>query len=171
MKLLIAYSSKNGVAKKCAEMLASYLSPTVEYDVIDIEKTMPDLSEYDCAVIGGSIRMAKFSKGLKTFLKKNKNVLSNMHSALYICCGFSHLYEEYRDIVAPRKLSFSLGIHHFGGELKPDKLRGFDKIVVRSMRKRINEADFEDSDEVELSLPEIIPENIKLVAESIKNIK
>ncbi len=171
MKLLIAYSSRNGVARRCAEMLASFLPPTIEYDLIDVDKATPDLSKYDCAVIGGSIRMAKFSKQLKAFLKKNKNTLSNMESALYICCGLSHLYEEYQGIVAPRKIHFSLGIHHFGGELKPDKLHGFDKLVVRSMRKKINEADFEDSDEVELSLPEIIPENIKLLAESIKKLR
>ena len=61
-------------------------------------------------------------------------------------------------------------MHHFGGELKPDKLRGFDKLVVRSMRKSIREADFEDDDLLDLSLPEIIPENIKLLADLIKNI-
>ncbi len=171
MKLLVAYSSKNGVTRRCAEMLVSSLPHTVEYDVIDIEKATPDLAGYDCAVLGGSVRMAKFSRAMRAFLKKNKNTISNMESALYICCGFSHLYEEYRDIVAPRKIHFSLGIHHFGGELKPDKLHGFDKLVVRSMRKKINEADFEDSDEVELSLPEIIPENIKLLAESIKKLR
>ena len=171
MKLLIAYSSKNGVAKRCADMLASVLPPTIEYDLVDIDKSAPDLSVYDSAVIGGSIRMAKPSRELKAFLKKNRDALSDMPSALYICCGFSHLYEEYRDIVAPRKYHFSLGIHHFGGELKPDRLRGFDKLYVRSMRRKINEADFEDSDEVELSLPEIIPENIKLLAESIKKLK
>lgn len=171
MKLLIAYSSRNGVARRCAEMLASFLPHTIEYNVVDIDKSTPDLSLYDCAVIGGSIRMAKLSRALRVFLRKNKDTLSNMDSALYICCGFSHLYEEYRDIVAPRKAHFSLGVHHFGGELKPDRLRGFDKLVVRSMRRKINEADFEDSDEVELSLPEIIPENIKLLAESIKKLK
>ncbi|MBR2388501.1 MAG: hypothetical protein IKB02_07015 [Clostridia bacterium] len=171
MKLLIAYSSKNGVARRCAEMLASFLSPTIEYDLVDLASDTPDLSAYDCAVLGGSIRMAKLSKELRAFLKKNRDVLSNMESALYICCGYSHLYEEYRDISTPRKCRFSLGVHHFGGELKPDKLHGFDRLVVRSMRKRINEADFEDSDEVELSLPEIIPENVKLVAESIKKLE
>ena len=171
MRLLIAYASKNGVAGRCAQMLASSLPKTIEYDVVDLSRSTPDLSLYDCAVLGGSIRGAKFMRPLRSFLKRNSEKLSGMESALYICCGFSHLYEEYRDIAAPRKISFSLGIHHFGGELKPDKLRGFDKIVVRSMRKKINEADFEDSDEVELSLPEIIPENIKLLAESIKKLK
>ncbi len=171
MKLLIAYSSKNGVAKKCAEMLASFLPNTVESDVVDLKSATPDPSRYDCVVAGGSIRMGKLSKQLKSFLKKNKHTLANMPCALYICCGYSHMYEEYKETQAPRKLPFSLGIHDFGGELKPDKLHGFDKLVVRSMRKTINEADFEDSDILDLSLPEIIPENIKLLAESVKKLK
>ena len=171
MKVLIAYSSRNGVAKRCAEMLAAALVPTIEYDVKDIADGFPDLSIYDCAVFGGSIRFGKLSRTLKTFLKTNREKISNMPSALYICCGYSHLYEEYRDVETPRKIELSLGIHHFGGELKPDKLHGFDKFVVRAVRKKINEADFEDSDEVELSLPEIIPENIKLLAEKIRKLK
>ena len=171
MKVLIAYSSRNGVAKQCAEMLASFLPNTVESDVVDLSASAPDPSKYDCIVAGGSIRMGRFSKQLRAFLKKNKKVLAKLPCALYICCGYSHMYEEYKETQAPRTLPFSLGIHDFGGELKPDKLRGFDKLVVRSMRKTINEADFEDSDILDLSLPEIMPENIKLLAESIKKLK
>lgn len=171
MKVLITYSSRNGVTKQCAEMLASFLPSTIESDVVNLHNMTPDLREYDCAVLGGSVRMEKLGKPLRTFIKRNKDALSEMPSALFICCGFPHLYREYKETVVPRKVDFSLGIHHFGGELKPDKLHGFDKLIVKSMRKSIKEADFEDIDTEDLSLPEIIPENIKLLAESIKNIK
>ena len=168
MKILIAYASKNGVAKKCAKMLANFLPSTAEVDVVDLTIKTPNLDGYDAVVVGGSVRGAKFNKKIRVFFKNNKAKLSIMPFAVYICCGFSHRYEEYKDILIPRGLYVSLGVHHFGGELKPDKLHGFDKLVVRSMRKSINEADFEDDDALDLSLPEIIPENILLLAEDLK---
>lgn len=168
MKILIAYASKNGVAKKCAEMLADFLPNTAESDIVDLTQNTPALDGYDAVVVGGSVRGAKFNKKIKAFFKNNKARLSSLPFAVYICCGFSHRYEEYRDILIPRGLTVSLGVHHFGGELKPDKLKGFDRIVVRAMRKSITEGDFEDDDILDLSLPEIIPENIKLLAEGLK---
>ena len=171
MKVLIAYVSKNGVAKKCAEMLADSLPSTVKYDVVDLLLDTPTLDGYDAVVVGGSVRMSRFNKNIRAFFKSNKAELSSLPFAVYICCGLPHRYEEYKDIVIPRGLCVSLGVHHFGGELKPDKLKGFDKIVVRALRKSITEGDFEDDAIVDLSLPEIIPENIKLLAEKLKAIK
>ena len=171
MKLLIAYTSKNGVAKRCAEMLAQNLPAPVEYDIVDLSVSTPELCSYDAAVLGGSIRFGKFSKKLKRFLKDNKGALSSLPTAVYICCGLPHRYDEYAEIVLPRGFEPSLGVYHFGGELKPDKLRGFDKLVVKNLRTSITMADFEDNKTHDLSLPEIIPENIKLVAEELKKVK
>ena len=171
MKVLVAYASRNGVAKKCAEMLKDHLPNTIECDVLDVTKSTPDLCGYDAVVVGGSVRGARFDKKIKAFFKNNKEKLSSLPFAVYICCGFSHRYEEYRDILIPRGLSVSFGVHHFGGELKPDKLCGFDKFVVKRMRKSIKQADFEDDDALDLSLPEIIPENIKILAEMLKKVK
>ena len=171
MKILIAYASKNGVAKKCAEMLKSDLPKTAEADVIDLNVSAPALDGYDAVVLGGSIRMAKFGKKLRVFMKRNKKALSALPCAVFICCGLPHRYEEYAEIALPRKFTPSLGVHHFGGELKPEKVKGFDKLVVRSLRASITQADFENSNNADLSLPEIIPENIKLLADTIKKLK
>ena len=168
MKVLIAYASKNGVAKRCAEMLCDLLPSTAEGELVDLSLTTPSLSNYDAVVLGGSVRFERFQKPLRKFLKENKSALSALPSAVYICCGLSHRYNEYAEICLPRGFSPSLGVHHFGGELKPERVRGFDKFVVRTLRSSIKQADFEDSDSNDLSLPEIIPENVKLVAEAIK---
>ena len=173
MKILIAYTSKNGVAKKCAEMLASYLPKTAEAEVVDLNlnASMPILDGYDAVVLGGSIRMAKFSKKLRVFMKRNKNALSTLPCAVFICCGLPHRYEEYAEIALPRKFAPSLGVHHFGGELKPERVKGFDKLAIKSLRASITQADFENSNNLDLSLPEIIPENIKLLADKLKKLK
>ena len=171
MKVLIAYTSKNGVAKRCAEMLAEYLPSFMEYDIVDLSASTPTLSDYGAVVLGGSIRFGSFNKSLKRFLKDNKDRLSSLPTAVFICCGLPHRYDEYAQIVLPRRFVPSLGVHHFGGELKPEKLRGLDKLIVKRVRASITEADFEDNTTHDLSLPEIIPENIKLVAEELKKVK
>ena len=171
MKLLIAYTSKNGVAKRCAEMLANEMPKSVECDVVDLLLATPALEGYDAVVLGGSIRMGNFHKKLRAFLKNNKNELSKLPCAVYICCGLPHRYDEYAEIVLPRGFYPSLEVHHFGGELKPEKVRGFDKLVIRSVRSSIVNADFENANNLDLSLPEIIPENIKLVADRIKKLQ
>ena len=171
MKLLIAYTSKNGVAKRCAEMLADSLASHIEYDVVDLLTSTPLLDGYDAVVLGGSIRFGGFNKRLKAFLKNNKEALSSLPCAVYICCGLPHRYDEYAEIVLPRRFLPSFGVHHFGGELKPERLKGFDKMVVKALRSSITQADFEDNRTHDLSLPEIIPENIKLLAEELKKVK
>ncbi len=171
MKLLIAYTSKNGVAKSCAEMLAKELPRTIESDVVDLLCHTPDLAGYDAVVLGGSIRFGSFNKKLRAFLKNNKSALAELPCAVYICCGLPHRYDEYAEIVLPRKFHPSLGVHHFGGELKPERVKGFDKLVIKSVRSSIINADFENNNNQVLSLPEIIPENIKLLAEEFKKLQ
>ncbi len=170
MKVLIAYSSKNGTTYKCVQILKNSLPDYIDTDVVDIEKSTPALDDYDAVAVGGSIRMGNFSKKLRAFLKENKERLSTLPTAVFICCGFSQNFEEYAETQVPRKLNCALGIHNFGGELKPEKLTGLDKFLVRIMRNSITNLDFEDSDTKNISLPEIIPENIALLAEEIKKL-
>ena len=91
-----------------------------------------------------------------------------MPCAIYLCCGFTRLFDEYAETLFPRRFSPSLGFHLFGGELKPDKVTGFDKLVVFFMRSSIKSQDFEESDNDHHDLPEIIPENITLLAKELR---
>ena len=170
MKILIAYSSKNGTSYTCAKMLSQKLASSLEFDLVDLAKDTPDPSEYDIAVVGGAIRMERLDKKVRAFLKTNIATLSSMPSALYILCGFSENFDEYASTEPPRGLTLSLGIHHFGGELKPEKLHGFDKIAVWLMRNSIKSRELGEKCTEVYSLPEIIPENIALLAEKIRDV-
>jgi hypothetical protein len=63
-----------------------------------------------------------------------------------------------------------LGIECFGGELKPDKVKGFDKFIVKAMRQSILTQDPDLSHSSNLELPEFMPENIIALAERIKRL-
>ena len=171
MKILIIYASKNGVAKKGAEYLRDELISSNEISLYDIQDEPPAPNEFDVAIIGGSIRMTKLNKKLKKYLKEHISAISNMPSAFFFCCGIIRVFEDYKTTELPSKIHFSLGVECFGGELKPDKLKKFDKIVVKAMRQRILTQDSDLRNTSNLELPEFMPENITALAERIKRLK
>ena len=170
MKALIIYASKNGVAKMCAEKLYSELAPTTEVSLYSISDSPPSPGEFDVVVLGGSVRMTKLNKQLKRYLKENIDAISNMPSAFFFCCGIIRDVDDYKATELPPKIHFSLGVECFGGELKPDKLKGLDKIIVTAMRQKILTQDSDLRNMSDLELPEYMPENILALAERIKRL-
>lgn len=171
MKVLIVYATKNGVSKKACEMLRDNLNNFCEVDLFDIKDAPPSPDSYDVAVVGGSIRMARLNKDLKKYIKAHAEVLSNMQSAAFICCGLTNDFEDYVVTEIPKSIRFSLGIECFGGELKPDKLRGTDKILTYFMRQSILTQDPDKSNRDMIELPEIFPDTIYALAERIHRLK
>ena len=170
MKILIIYSTKNGVAKKGAERLSAELSSSNEISLFDIKDNPPTPNEFDVVVLGGSVHMMKLNKELKKYLKENLTAISNMPSAFFFCCGIIRDFEDYKATELPTKINFSLGVECFGGELKPDKLKGFDKIIVKTMRQKILAQDSDLRNMGNLELPEFMPENVTALAERIKRL-
>lgn len=171
MKVLIVYATRNGVSKKAAEMLAEKLQTFSDIDIYDINNDPPSPDGYDVAVVGGSIRMAKLSKKLKQYIRANANTLSSMESAAFICCGLTNDFDDYVTTELPKSVKFSLGVECFGGELKPDKLHGIDKILTHIMRQSILTQDPDQSGRDMLELPEIFPDTIYALAERIHRLK
>ena len=169
MKILIVYSSAWGVSKQCAQMLADMLCDKHEVSVFSIENA-PYPTGFDVAVVGGSVRMGRLNRQLRSYLKNNAEALSGMNTALFMCCGLSENFDDYVALQFPTSVIPSLGIHYFGGELKPEKLKGFDRIAVKMMRSSILGNDFEAPDPSISPLPEILPEAISRLAESIRKI-
>lgn len=170
MKVLIIYSTRGGVSRTCAQMLRDYLGGTFDVTLCDIEDGAPSPDGFDVAVVGGSIRMGKLNKKLKAYIKANLDTLNQIHTAAFLCCGLTENFDDYVSFQIPKNLLPKLGIHCFGGELKPQKLKGLDKLIVKSVRASIVGEDFESSDPSASPLPEIVPENIRRLADSIRNL-
>ena len=167
MKVLIVYATRGGTSKEAAEMLAERIGSRASVSLYNIEENPPAPDAFDVAVIGGSIRMAKLNKKLKRYIKEHLNTLSAMPCSVFICCGLSKDFDDYKIMQLPKQLKCSLGVQHFGGELKPDKLKGLDKLLVKVMREKIltQDPDISDSDREEL--PELLPDTIYALAERI----
>ncbi len=167
MKVLIIYASRNGTAKQAAEMLASKMAHRVNISVCDIHNAPPSPDDFDVTVIGGSIRFGRLDKQLKKYIQSNKQKLADGNSAAFICCGYLKNFEDYKTMQLPLDLSFSLGVHCFGGHLKPDRLHGFDKLFVKIARENILTQDPDKSDYDRNELPELMPDTIYALAEQI----
>ena len=169
MHILIVYSTYGGVTKRCAEMLGAQLEDHNKITYVDARgEDIPNPEGFDAVVLGSSIRMEHIDKKIKKYVKTYLGVLNEMPCAVYFCCGLTKLFREYTETLLPKKFQPSLGYHLFGGELKPDSISGTDKLIVILMRTSIRSQDFEEDDSDHYDLPEIIPENISLLAKEIR---
>ena len=160
MKILIAYATKSGTSRICAEKLADLLP---QHDV-----TLVDLSQnanlhpknFDFTVIGGPIRMGKLHKSAKKFIESS--TFEPSRSAFFICCGLDTNAGEYfkKNFPAPL-LENALAYTLLGGELKPDKQSKLDRFLL----KAFIEANRENEDFV---MPTIYTEEIGRLADKIK---
>ena len=104
MKVLIIYSTKGGVSRQCAQILADQLKSGMQVDVFDIKDAPPSPESYDVAVIGGSIRMARIRKNLRSYIKANSDTLNNMQTALFLCCGITEDFDDYVKLNFPKSI-------------------------------------------------------------------
>ena len=170
MKVLVVYATKNGASKEAVDILSEALGKKVDVTIVDVNDALPSPADFDVAVVGGSIRMGKLNSKLKKYIRENKEILSNMNSAAFICCAIGKDFDDYKVMQLPKDVSFSLGVHYFGGQLKPDRIKGFDKIIVKAMRESILTQDPDKSDYYRNELPELMPDTIRALANQILNL-
>lgn len=160
MKILIAYATKSGTTRICAEKLAQLL-PQHQVTLADLSVS-PDMNpaDFDFTVVGGPIRMGKLHKTAKKFIESSTFVPSKY--AFFICNGLSDGTDEYfkKNFPAPL-LGSALVYTSLGGELKPDNQSRFDRFLL----KMFIESNRENEDFV---MPTIYTEEIGRLADKIK---
>ena len=162
MKILIAYATKSGTTRICAEKLAQLL-PQHQVTLADLS-VIHDLrpTDFDFTVVGGPIRMGKLHKAAKKFIESN--TFCPQKYAFFICNGVNENTEEYfkKNFPAPM-LESALVYTSLGGELKPDNQSRFDRFLL----KMFIESNRENEDFV---MPTIYTEEIGRLADKIKSI-
>lgn len=168
MKILVAYSSKSGTTRECAENLASLL-PKGTATLSDIEKDDPSLNEFDIIIVGGYVRMGKMCKPFKKFVTDNEALIKEKPHAFFMCAGLVESTEYYFEKAVPRHLlNSSVSNMCFGGDLRVKKQKGLDKIIAKIILSSIkNHNANEDCDEEQM-IPAILPENISRFADEIR---
>jgi menaquinone-dependent protoporphyrinogen oxidase len=158
VKTLIAFATKHGTTKKCAQILAEKMSGAV---LADLKTEKPDPAEYECVIIGGSIYMGRLRKEARKYIAKYKEQLKKKKLGLFICSGSVENLNQYlqtnidKDIIdcAQAKIAF-------GGL--------FDISVMKGMDKMIAQAAVNDAVAKNTPMPCILTENIEKMAEAMK---
>lgn len=157
MKSVICYASKTGTTKKAAEMLKEQISDAV---LCDLEKEKINVADYDCVIVGGSIRMGQIHKAAKKFVTDHMSELMEKKCAFFICNGFADQAETFLvQNFGQELLSHSICASSFGGELDVMNLKGMDKFIAKAVTNSMK-----DNSQ---AIPKLLPENIKQFAEAV----
>ena len=163
MKILIAYTSKNGSAASCAERLANGLLG-LDVTVCNLAETMPNAAEFDMVIVGGAVHHHRFPAPLGHFLREQKDVLKEKKLGLFLLCGIAEeqiYYMEKLFATELREVAFEVAF--FGGSLRYDGLKFWDKFFVWNLRSQIVEADMSEGEYI-ASMPGLLPENVDRLA-------
>jgi menaquinone-dependent protoporphyrinogen oxidase len=148
MKGLVVYGTRYGTAKEIAEEIAKTLkNENVDVSLFNAKQIMDhSISAYDLVVVGSGIKMGKWTKESKNFLKNNPNILSNKKVALFVSCGAANTeksraegQEKYLDNISKEYLTnepVATGL--FGGIYDPNANNGLMfKFVNRFIKKEM----------------------------------
>ncbi len=114
MNILIAYATKTGAAKTCAEILAKDFPNCI---ICNIGKNLPDIDSFDVIIIGSGVRMGKIYKPASRFIKNNLSTLLLKRSALFLCNADPDTIQKTIDKNIPETLkTAAISIESFGGK-------------------------------------------------------
>ena len=108
-------------------------------DIDRVSKSPADLKDFDTIILGSSIYIGAVSKKMKAFCKANESLLSSKKIGIFLCCGFQEQFEEYLSSNFPPSLRKNAVIKCFGGEARTEKMKAFDKLIMKAAMKRRGE--------------------------------
>lgn len=131
MKTLIAYASTGGGARTAAELLGDHLDPAV---IVDLKTDpRPDIGGFDAVVIGGSIRMGRIQKQVRSFCRANLDALRGKKLGLYVCCmrEGKEAQEQFEMAYPPTLREHAGAVGLFGGEFVFSRMKLLERIIVK----------------------------------------
>lgn len=154
MKTIILYSSKTGTTRRCAKLLQESLPDAT---LIDLDKSFcNNLYVYDKVIIGSHIRAGMMSKSVKKFIDENEKTLLKKEYGIFISCATrdrAKLDEIFSQNLPEGVVENAKVMQSFGGELDPEKFKGFEKIIMKMVMKNSDNpqpVDFDKIDEFAL---------------------
>ena len=163
MRILLAYTSKNGSTASCVERLASGLSG-LDVTVCDLAEGLPNAAEFDMVIVGAGVHHHRFPAPMRHFLREQEDVLLTKKLGLFLLCGIAEEQDYYIEKLFPASLrEHAFEVAFFGGSLRYDGLKFWDKFFIWNLRSQIVEADMSEGEYV-ASMPGLLPENVDRMA-------
>lgn len=129
MKTLIAYASKSGTAKRCAELLHERIPDST---LCDLLADLPDPAAYDRIVVGSGVRMGRIHKHASAFLTQYADVIAARPHAFFITNSFTAQSGSILEASFPEALrNTARAACSLGGMLDLAALRGADRLIAK----------------------------------------
>ncbi len=144
MRALILYASKSGASRECAELLWSRLE---DCSICDMTRDLPDMEPYDTLILGSGIRMGKLYRPVRSFMRRNMNLLLSKNLAFYLCNAYPATLQKTIEANIPKPLRDQAAcIVSFGGKppftspksqewVQMDRIISFVKTVTSSVQR------------------------------------
>ncbi len=163
MRILLAYTSKNGSTASCVERLARGLAG-LDVTVANLAEGTPNAAEFNMVIVGAGVHHHRFPAPMRHFLREQKDILLEKKLGLFLLCGIAAEQDYYKEKLFPDVLrEHAFEIAFFGGSLRYAELSFWDKFFVWNLRSQIVEADMSEGEYI-ASMPGLMPENVDRMA-------
>ncbi|MEN6589118.1 MAG: flavodoxin domain-containing protein [Proteiniphilum sp.] len=132
---LIIFASNHGTVEKCARELFRLIDGNVDICNLNRREMLPDLTNYDSVIVGGSIHSGRIQEVIATFCEENLDELAVKRLGLFINCLYTgEKAQRQLDEAFPEELRRNAVVRdYFGGEVDELKLNFWERIVTTQM--------------------------------------
>ncbi|MDF2674454.1 MAG: flavodoxin [Clostridiales bacterium] len=171
MNTLVIYASKHGTAKKCASEVSQRLTGKVDLCNIKSGK-LPELSQYERVIIGGSIYVGKIQKDISDFCLNNLGLLKQKKLGLYLCCSNKKEFDtELKNAFPQELISTAAAVENFGGEFNFKEMNFLERAAIKMVSKGMAKEDPSMAQmDMKKSVSMLLQDNIDRFIELMNNV-
>ncbi|MCT8138117.1 flavodoxin domain-containing protein [Anaerobacillus sp. CMMVII] len=134
-KTVIIYASSHGTTVKAATLLCKELSGHVS--LVDLNNTrLPDITEFDAVILGGSIHVGTIQRKVTKFIKHSEQQLLKKKVGLFLCCMYEgeQAQAQFEQAFSEDLRNQSVANGLFGGEFLFGKMNFLEKAIIKKMK-------------------------------------
>ena len=149
MKTIILYATKYGAASEIAKRIAEKMDGAAVHDLK--QKPIPDLSKFDCVIIGSSLYAGMIRKEAKAFSSENVGTLREKKIGLFLSGMETSGDNEktyFETNFPPEFLQSSKAKTLTGGIYDPKKANFFERAIFKLAAKQSAYSDKIDDDKI-----------------------
>ena len=136
MRTLVLYASRYGLAADCAEYLKANLPGDVTLADVETGNLQLDLEAFDTVILGASVYVGKISKKMRAFCEGKAQLLLQKRLGIFLCCAQAENLDTFLTANFPAALLAHASVTKaFGSEARLEKMRTFDKLIIKAVTK------------------------------------
>ncbi|MCL2427194.1 MAG: flavodoxin domain-containing protein [Oscillospiraceae bacterium] len=146
MKTIILYATKHGATAEIAQRIVDKIGDAILHD---LKQPTPDLTEYDCIIIGSAIYAGAFRKEAKAFLSQSSDILKAKKLAIF-ASGMSKGESDkiFTENVPTELLQAAKAAMLLGGVFDPKKANFAERLIMKVVTKQSGYVDTIDDNKI-----------------------